>query len=371
MFARGGPGYTTIVSGAGVFAGGIGSMARLQKLGALGAGVVLAMAISGCGGPPPSKIAKGQAVRTGMKSLEVVPIPRADRTLAEAVKAGAVVQAGFETVRIQTADPAPGGQAEAVREAARRKPPALIVEAPAAPDAELDKAVAEARGQGLLVVSLGRPLAADAPGPGRGITVGAAPFGPSAKRLVELAMRNAGNGKLDPKAGALVVVRPDADPLAGDRIAALKEALRAAGVATVDEVALGDDPTASAATVAEAVKAHPAVTLVLASDGPALSAADLATGIVKDARPYVVAGFTDNESYAKSQTPTGEYAAAGVYAHDRLFRKGVNVAARALRGDKTADRVDVDTPLLESPRFSALPHARYEPTGGKRSFEAE
>lgn len=338
----------------------------------MAAGVVLGLAISGCGGPPPSaasKAARGNVVRSGAKVLEVVPIPRSARALAEAVKSGSLVQAGLETMKVQVTEPAAGGQAQAVREAVRRRPPALIVEAPAAPDAELDEAVAEARAKGLLVVALGRPLGEPSAGPGRLVVIAPRPFKASADRLVELAARNATTGKLDPKSGALVVVRPGSDPFIDDRAAALKEALRGAGIEKVDEAAVGDDAPAAAEAVAEAAKAHPGVALVLAADGTSLLAADKAMGSLRADRPFVVAGYTEDETSARTQTSIGEYAAAGVYATDRLFRKGVNVVARSLRGDATADRVEIDAPILESGASTGLARPRDEPLGGKREPE--
>jgi ABC-type sugar transport system substrate-binding protein len=367
MVARDGPGYTTIVSGSGVVAWGSESMARFGRawLGiGIGAAVALATASSGCGGPPPSpasKAARGNIVRAGTKALEVVTIPRPNEDAAEAVKAGALVQAGLDTVAVQFAEPGPGEQAEAVRAAIRREPPAIIVEAPAEPDAELDAAVAEARAKGLLVVALGRSLGGDSAGPGREVVIAPTPFKASADRIVELAMHNATNGGLDPKSGALVVVRPDADPFVADRDAALKEALRAAGAAKVEALSIDGDATAAEEAVAEAVKAHPEVSLVLGADGSSLSAADRATGILKTDRPFIVAGYTGDETNARNQTKIGEYAAAGIYAHDRLFRKAVYIVARSLRGEQPADRVEIDTPLLQSHPEAALPKARTQP----------
>ncbi len=337
-------------------------MARFGRFGL--AAVALALSVWGCGAPPPSatsRATRGNAVRAGTRPVQIAPIPRSDETLAAIVKEGAMIQAGLDTIPVQVREPEPGAQAAAVREAIRRDPPAIIVEAPVAADADLDAAVTEARAKGLLVVTLGGPLGEESAGPGREVVVVPAPFGPSASRIVELAMRNAAKGGLDPKSGALVVVRPDVDPIIADRLAALKEALAAAEVAKVDELAVGDDAKAAAAAVADAVKARPAVTLVLGADGAALAAADAATGILKTEHRYVVAGYTGDETSAKTQTSVGEYAAVGLYAHDRLFRKAVYLVAREIRGEKADDRVEIETTLLESPATAALPRSRVEP----------
>lgn len=352
-------------------------MARFDRagtgLGAL-AGLALVLPLVGCGGPPPSstsRAARGNVVREGRKPHEVVPIPRTDKVAAEALRSGALMQAGLETAALQFADPAPGEQAKAVREAIRRQPPAVIVEAPAGADADLDAAVAEARSKGILVVALGRPLGGASSGPGREVVVAPAPFQATADRLAELAMRNATNGKLDPRAGALVVVKSDADSFAPDRAAALRQALEAAGVAKVEELAVSGGPNAQKEAVAEAVKARASVTIVLAADGASLTAADHATGILKADRPFIVAGYADDESSARNQTKSGEYAAAAIYAHDRLFRKGVYVAARVLRGEAPAERVEIESPLLESPADAARPRARVEPPPRESAPESQ
>ncbi|MDG3008012.1 sugar ABC transporter substrate-binding protein [Paludisphaera mucosa] len=328
----------------------------------------LVTAVAGCESPVPPDVAArirpaGAAPKKGLKSLELVPAPKAPYEL-EVARAAARIQAGLETVLVRTAETpadAPAGrQAELVREAIRRDPPAVIIEVPGQPDAELARAAGEARAKGILVVALGRPLGESAGGPGREIVVAPKPFGESAARIVQVAARNAVTGKTDPKAGAVILVHEPSDPLVGDRVAALKEALQAAGVGEVGEVRFSGEAKDVEPGLHEYLAAHPKATLVLATDAAGVAGAQTS---IKPDRPYVVAGYSDDESACKALTNAGEYAAIGVYVADRLFRKGVNVAAHVLRGDTVADRVEIDTPILASPLQSGLPRGPVEPLG--------
>jgi len=86
--------------------------------------------------------------------------------------------------------------------------------------------------------------------------------------------------------------------------------------------------------------------------------ADKLTEELKDAHPYVIAGYSADETHARNQTLTGQYAAVGVYSADRLLRKGINAAAVAAgRGAEVPDRVEVRVVMHESNRDAALPKA--------------
>ncbi|AMV40611.1 sugar ABC transporter substrate-binding protein [Planctomyces sp. SH-PL62] len=341
---------------------GTGLRGRLVGL----VGAAFWLVASGCEGPkPPSASGLGRstvvASGKGVRTLELVPSPKPAADM-DYVRNAARIQAGLDTSRIQVADASVGVQADLVRQAILREPPALIIEAPAEPDAELNRAAGEARAKGIPVVALGRSLGESAGGPGREIVVAPKPFRESADRIVELAMRNAGNGKVDPKAGAAILAETPSDPTIGERLVALKEALAAAGVAEVGEVRFARDLEAARAVLLDYLKAHPKTTLVLGADGFGVDVAeDVAGDAAKDGRPYVVAGYSADESNAKSQTQVGEFAAIGVYSSDRLVRKGVNVAAKLVRGETIGDRVEMETPVLPSPISSGLAKGRPEP----------
>jgi hypothetical protein len=317
------------------------------------------LAATGCEGPapPPSRSRPATVAGQGVKTLELIPAPKPEADL-EYVKGAARIQAGLDTIRVQVADPSATSQAELVRKSLQGKPGYLLIEAPAEDDAELAAAAGEARAKGITVVALGRSLGGSEGGPGREIVVAPRPFAESAKEIVELAVRNAGTGKVDPKSGAVILAESPGDSLVGDRIAALTDALKAAGVAEVGELRTGRNPEASQAALLEFLKSHPGTNLVIAADGVGVQVAEDVAGAVQDDRAYVIAGYSPDETGCRTQTQVGEYAAIGVYAPDRLIRKGINVAAKLLRGEKVADRVEIETDVMASPVTSALAKGR-------------
>jgi len=339
----------------------------------LGAAVVVAA--SGCEGPvpppAPSRSRSSASLAKGTKPLELVPAPKPAGDV-EYVRTAVRVQAGLEAVRAQAADSSAEPQAELVRRAIRSEPPALIVEAPAEPDAELARAVGEALAKGLPVVSLGRAVGASGEGnKAREVVVAPRPFRESAGPIVAAAMRNAGHGKLDPKAGAAILAETPNDPLVGERIDALKEALAAAGVAEIALLRFDRSLEAGRAALVEHLKAHPATTLVLGADGLGVDVAeDHAATAAEAGRPYVVAGYSADEPGAKSQVQMGEYAAIGVYPPERLIRKGVNVAAKLARGEKVPERVEIDVTVYTSPPTSGAAKGRTLPTPTANPAEA-
>ncbi len=334
-----------------------GTGPRRRVLGLVGAACWLAA--TGCEGPPPppARSRPATVAGQGVKTLELIPAPKPEADL-DYVKGAARVQAGLDTIRVQVADPSTTSQAELVRKSLQAKPASILIEAPAEPDAELAAAAAEARAKGIAVVALGRSLGGPSDGPGREIVVAPRPFADSAREIVELAVRNAGTGKVDPKSGAVILAETPGDPLAGDRIAALRDALKAAGVAEVEELRTGRDTEAAQALLRDFLKAHPGANLVVAADGVGVQIAEDVAGTLPDDRAYVIAGYSADESGCRSQVQVGEYAAIGVYAPDRLVRKGVNVAAKLLRGETVADRVEIETNVLASPVASALAKGR-------------
>ena len=335
----------------------------------------LALVSAGCETQTPPSLANrakttAASSAQGMKSLEVALAPKSPIEV-EVLKVAARIQAGMDTIRIQFAESA-SGQAAAVREAVARKPPAIIVEAPEAADPELAKAVAEAKAKGIPVVVVGHSLGGEGTSPegaAREVVVAPKPFDQTAKELVRLAARNAVNGKLDPKAGALVVSRPAVDPLVDDRVAALKKALADFGVADVDAFRFEGDLAAGKAAIQEKLAAHPKATMVLAAESVSLAAAQ---GAVTPERRYTIAGYSSDESVAKSMTTTGEYAGVGLFFMERLLRKGINVAVHVLRGDKVADRVEVDADVISSSLQAGLPLGPPDDESKKKKpFEAE
>jgi ABC-type sugar transport system substrate-binding protein len=260
-----------------------------------------------------------------------------------------------------------GTQAELVRRAVNRNCLALVVEPDDPADSELAKAVTEARERGLPVVVMGRPLTGlppsmvDAPGsaktagPAIGSLVNVVPedFATSARLIVAAAIRNARNAKLSPEA-AVLTINPSADRLAKDRAAALREALRNAGVTTVELLPITADSPKAKADLVALLRSNRKPAMVLATDLTGLTAASLATAVLGDDHLFVVGGYSWEDALASSVNG-GEYAAIAVFSMDRLVAKAVKTAVLASRGERLPDRVQFEVPVLESPDNSAAP----------------
>ena len=308
------------------------------------------------------------AAAQGLRSIDVILAPRGADAI-ELLRTAARVQSGLDKVRTRVVEVPGAGpessawseRARAVGEVVAEDPLAIVIEAPATPDPDLNKAASEARAQGVLVVALGRSLSDEAEtteestSTGREIVVVPESFRLSAEILVDRATRNAKNGGLDPKAGALVFVNSTSDPLAGDRAEALREALADAGIETVEELRFAGPDDDGRNKLIEHLKAHPKTAMVLATDLISLDIADGVADTLMDDHPFVIAGYAGDENHARNQTLTSRCAAVGIYSVDRLIRRGINVAAAANRGENVPDRVEILVSMVESIPNAGLP----------------
>lgn len=322
---------------------------------------------------PAVRLKSEDAATRGLKGFDVILAPREAEAI-DALRSAARIQAGLDRVRSRVVDVPGGGpeesawseRARAIGESAAEEPLAILIEAPASPEPELSKAVAEARAKGVPIVVLGRALddedekksdATESASAAREVVIAPEPFSVSAGLLVEKAIRNAKNGKLDPKGGAVLLINSISDPLADDRAEALREALKDQGVEAVQELRFAGPDDDGQKKFIEHLKAHPKTVLALATDFVGLDYADKTVGILQEEHPYVVAGYGPDENNARLQTQGGQFAAVGIYSADRLLRKGVNVAAAISRGVDVPDRVRLDIPVVESDPSTGPPRA--------------
>jgi hypothetical protein len=191
-------------------------------------------------------------------------------------------------------------------------------------------------------------------GAGRVISVVPEPFAVSAGQIVEAAVNNARNIGFAPEGGALLAINTDSDRLAAARAEALREALRSSGVTTIKEVLFARDIGVVKSKLVELIKANPKIGMVLSNDHVGLTASFQAMNDLGEERPYVIAGYTSDESSA-TMTRSGEFAGAAVYSAERLLRKAITTAVSAARGEKLPDRVELMVPVNLSPKKSGAP----------------
>ncbi len=192
---------------------------------------------------------------SAVKNIEVILNADVDPDELNVQAAAARTQAGYDRAHVRITVPGevsesagksvtlPKSQAKLVRDALARhpKPQVLIVEPSNPTDQELAQAIQEAGTAKVPVVLVGRPLsggvgtqgASSAPSP---ILVTPEPFTASARKLVAAAIRNAKNANLKPENGAIILINSAGDAFLPDRVAAIRDALKAAGVKSIQEV---------------------------------------------------------------------------------------------------------------------------------------
>ena len=235
------------------------------------------------------------AATTGVKSIELVLSGGRDLEEVETEKAAARSQAGTDKARLkitvvgeERSDQAPQptthkDQATLVRDAIAHHPQALIVEPGDPGDRNLAQAIQEAQTAKVPVVVLGRAISGVATNPGvrpatPTILVAPQPFAASAKQLVAAAIRNARNAKLIPEAGAILLINTGGDAFAPDRVTAIRDALKAAGITAISELRFAKDSQVAEKLLTDRLKADPKPTLVFSVDFASTSASNAAVG---------------------------------------------------------------------------------------------
>jgi hypothetical protein len=322
--------------------------------------------------PPAASGASAPAHRpgtppVGARTLELIVGPRSPEQ-AEMTQNTARLQAGLDKVRIQVTiaggEQGSGSQAELVRKAIVRDPLALVVEPADPADPDLAEAVARARERGIVVVVAAHPLTAPKPEPSKspgeardaGPVIRVVPegFAASAKALVAAVANNARNAKLALEAGAILAVDTTSDPLVEDRVRALTAALRDAGIRLAHEVRYAGDSAVCEKELDELLERDPKTCIVLGADVTSTRAAYTLANRKGEKRPFVVAGYTADESEL-SATRMGEYAAIAAFSADRLLRKAVATAILAAAGQKFPEQVEISVPVHVSPADSRTP----------------
>jgi ABC-type sugar transport system substrate-binding protein len=348
---------------------------------------------------PPAPSDDLLAPRAGARAIALV-LARHDPDDAEILKSSARTQAGYDKVKLDITMLAdqdlPSQQAGLVQQALARNPLALILEPADTEDKHLAQAVVEARRQGVPVFFLHRPVSAlpadsqasagggattstspsraaaepSAAPPGGAhpskppVLVGSPAFQSSAKLLVESAIRNAKNAGLDPKRGAILVVNTVSDAFETDRTSAIREALRNAGIDSVEEVRFAYKAESAEKIVAERLKANTKAVMVFGLDSQCLPTIRQMTSKTEfEGRPFVMAGYVSDDRLVPFATH-GEMAALAEFAPTRLVRKAITAAAAAAEGKDVPDHIDIPVLFHDSPPGSGVPKFRGQPPGG-------
>jgi ABC-type sugar transport system substrate-binding protein len=319
----------------------------------------------------------------GARSVEVI-FDRRDPADIEPMNAMARTQAGIDKVKLRTSflsdQDKPAHQVELVREAVARNALALVIE-PADPgDKQLAEAVQSARDNGIPVVLLGRPLSAtkssstakDSAGSGKatapassaGVLTGPKPlvlvappsFTDSARQLVVSAIRNAKNAKLDPKGGALVLSNPSGDHFVGERVGAIRSALKENGITAVEEIKSSKPAQEGGKALVAKLKSDRKPVLIFAADGLSTSVARQAMSELIPERLFVVSAYPAEAIYS-DMTRIGDFAAVAGFVPNRLMRKAIATAVSLAQGHEVPARVELPLDVYDSAADATTPQS--------------
>ncbi len=321
----------------------------------------------------------------GLKHIEVILNADVDIDELEAQKAAARTQAGYDKARAQIVVPGevsesggkseatPRSQAELVRQAIARhpQPQALIVEPANPADPDLARAIQEARAAKVPVVLVGRPLSVSAGAQGASsgpspILVTPPPFAESARDLVAAAIRNAKNANLKPEGGAIFLVSTGGDAFLPDRVAAIRDALKAAGVNAIQEVRFAPNSQIIRKLLIERLKADPKPALVFSFDYLGATGSNEAVRDIAQERPFIQAGYT-SEDHLLRMADAGEFAALGQYVPTRLIRKAVSVAVSVARKQEVPNPVVIPIVIHESQPTAGAPQIQAKAKSQRKS----
>ena len=356
--------------------------------------VTIALGVIGCGDdglvpPPPPELKAAGAVNTtvlstksgavssdlvgsaaaGVKSLELILSGGRDPYEIETEKSSARMQAGMDKARLRITvvgeersdGPEPASiknQVTLVREAVARHPQALIVEPEDPGNLELAKAIHEARTAKVPVVLLDRPLTGGAASPDSSVSapmvlVAPEPFLKSAAQLVAAAIRNTKNAKLDPQGGAIILVNKGGDPFVADRVTAIRDALKAAGIKAILEIEYTGESSVGQKLLTDRLKKDPKPTMVFSTDFPSSSVTNDTVSEIAGERPFIQVGYTSDDNQLRLAR-VGEFAALGQYVPSRLIRKAVSTAVSIALKQQVANPVLIPVIVTESPENSGV-----------------
>jgi ABC-type sugar transport system substrate-binding protein len=181
-------------------------------------------------------------------------------------------------------------------------------------------------------------------------------FTESARQLVASAIRNAKNAKLDPKSGAVIVNKPDADSFVKERIAAIESALKENGITTIEVFTSSKDPEAGGKILIEKLKSNPKFVLVFAVDALSTSVARQAMSELIPERLFVMAAYAGEGTYS-DMVRIGDFAAVAGFVPTRLIRKALSTAVSIAHGQAVPARVDFPVEVYDSPPEATTPQS--------------
>ncbi len=195
------------------------------------------------------------------------------------------------------------------------------------------------------------------------IVVGPPSFAESARKMVELSIRNARNAKLNPEGGAILLVPPAGDRFLDERVAAVREALKAAKITAVDELLIPKKIEAGVEILKKRLLADPKPSMVFTFDFVSTTASNNTNGEIIEKRPFIQSGYTSDEALPRLAAG-GEFGGIAEFVPSRLIQRAVTLAVAAAQGRSLREKEEVSIPLRESPPGAGVPHIQAQRNAG-------
>lgn len=317
--------------------------------------------------PPPPELAStaGPSLEPSVKVIEMVL--RSEDTPARTTWAQVGrVDAGVSRVSFRSSAPGAGDppdrQAELIRRAAARGASVVIVEA--APGARVAEALDELKAKGTSVILLARPLA------GREKVfplVAIPPLAESASLLVKAATEDAKAAKLPSDGTAAILVSRKPDAYTEERVAALKDALKDAGVAPPEVLAFDGTQADASKLLGERLESDPKLTLVFAEDNEALFGTLVVRERIKKERVIILAGYAELGGHL-NEAVLDQTAAVADRNMSAMAHAAFRLAMQLASAQPVAERTEVPIPFH---RHSSQVAPDPAPPPGLRKSEVE
>jgi ABC-type sugar transport system substrate-binding protein len=252
--------------------------------------------------PQPKALKSASSVASGARAKELVVVFPGDDSLEYRIwEQLALVEAGREKVTYRVFRPDSKGakdaqaeeQAKFVKEAVAQGASGIII-LPVDPKA-IAPALAEAEKKKATVVVLNREV--QKPGSSETFRL-IRPTGnlEFSKRILDAIFDDLKREKLDLKAKTILVSDKTDDPLNLERTASFEDSAKKAGLDIVAKVVVSGEPTDAQNQLAEVLKKHPDVKVVLVDGDLALNGAVMIRGDAKSKYAYLIGAYTSTRA---------------------------------------------------------------------------
>ncbi len=198
------------------------------------------------------------------------------------------------------------------------------------------------------------------------ILVTSASFAPIRQALVASAVRNAKNVGSAPQGGAVILLDTTSDLFVEQRVTAIRDALKAAGITKIKEIRFEKRCHARRARLVRVPSCQPRFRDGLLTRPPELPSQPKVSTRLAAERPLISAGYTIGRPTRQVGSRYGEFAALAEFVPTRLLRKAISTAIAVAQGRDVPRRVEVPIAFHDSPENTGVASAQLKGRIGSR-----